>query len=166
MFVLAALLDRSLEQIANAARDVRWFDREAIRAAGDVWDNNLFPLFWAVSTSDAGERDRRAMIALEWMAGLGERRRRWMTEQAAIAGYDVQSLLPPAKPSTPGRDYRGHVMAPQVPLAGQRVDDLVPDYDLATASVRHLQVERAGARLTAFLQLDADRRFTVEERPS
>ncbi|MGW3627949.1 hypothetical protein [Streptomyces sp. NPDC000880] len=43
------------------------------------------------------------------------------------------------------------------------MDDLVPDYDLATASVRHLQVERAGTRLTAFLQLVADRTFAVEE---
>ncbi|MDX3353750.1 hypothetical protein PV703_10605 [Streptomyces sp. ME01-24h] len=35
--VLAALLDRSVEQIAEAAADVRQFDREAIRAAADVW---------------------------------------------------------------------------------------------------------------------------------
>ena len=161
--VLAALLDRSVQQITEAAADVRWFDRETIRAAADVWDNNVFPLFWAVSTSDADERERRAMIALEWMAGLGERRRMWMTEQAAIAGYELESLLAPAEPYMPGRDYRGHVMTPQCRLTRQNVDDLVPDYDLATASVRHLQVERAGHRLTAFLQLVADRRFAIEE---
>lgn len=161
--VLAALLDRSVEQIAEAAADVRRFDRETIRAAADVWDNNVFPLFWAVSTSDVDERERRAVIALEWMAGLGERRRVWMTEQAAIAGYELESFLAPAEPYVPGRDYRGHVMAPQSRLTRQNVDDLVPDYDMATASVRHLQVERAGTRLTAFLQLVADRRFAVEE---
>lgn len=124
--VLAALLDRSVEQIAEAAADVRRFDRETIRAAADVWDNNLFPLFWAVSTSDADERERRAMTALEWMAGLGERRRSWMTEQAAIAGYDIGSLLPPAEPYIPGRDYLGHVMPPQSRLTRQSVDDLAP----------------------------------------
>ncbi|MEU2655979.1 hypothetical protein ABZ615_11705 [Streptomyces sp. NPDC007325] len=89
--VLAALLDRSLDQMTDAAAGVRLFDREAIRAASDVWDNNLFPLFWAASTSNAGERERRATAAVEWMAGLGERRRVWMTEQAAIAGYDIEA---------------------------------------------------------------------------
>ncbi|MFD3335963.1 hypothetical protein ACFWV1_25400 [Streptomyces sp. NPDC058700] len=163
MSVLTALLDRSLDQMAEAAADVRLFDREAIRAASDVWDNNLFPLFWAASTSIAGERERRATAVLAWMASLGERRRLWMTEQAAIAGYDIEALLPPAKPHTPGRDYRGYVMAPQCRLTRQNVDELVPDYDLATASVRHLRVERAGTRLTAFLQLVTDRKFAVDE---
>ncbi|GAA1403569.1 hypothetical protein GCM10009639_48570 [Kitasatospora putterlickiae] len=163
MSLLAALLDRSLGQMAEAAADVRLFDRETIRAASDVWDNNLFPLFWAAGTSNARKRERRAMTVLEWMAGLGERRRGWMTEQAAIAGYDIEALLPPAEPHTPGRDYRGHVMAPQYRLTRQNVDELAPDYDLATASVRHLQVERAGPRLTAFLQLVANRKFAVDE---
>ncbi|MER5870750.1 hypothetical protein [Streptomyces sp. NPDC002044] len=163
MSVLAALLDRSVEQMKEAATDVRWFDREAIRAASDVWDNNLFPLFWAASTSGAGEREQRATAVLEWMTGLGERRRGWMTEQAAIAGYEIESLLPPTKPYTSGRDYRGHVMTPQHRLTRQSMDDLVPDYDLATASVRHLRVERAGTRLTASLQLLVDRKFAVDE---
>ncbi|MFI6530652.1 hypothetical protein [Streptomyces uncialis] len=163
--VLAALLDRSLDQMAEAAADVRLFDREAIRAASDVWDNNLFPLFWAVCTPYASERERRASTVLEWMAGLGERRRAWMTGQAAIAGYDVEALLPPAEPHTPGRDYLGHVMAPQHGLTRRTVDELIPDYDLASASVRHLRVERAGTRLTAFLQLAVDRRFAVD-RPA
>ncbi|MFD4370201.1 hypothetical protein [Streptomyces sp. NPDC058486] len=161
--VLAALLERSLDQMTEAAADVRLFDREAIRAASDVWDNNVFPLFWAASTSDAGERERRARTVLEWMAGLGERRRGWMIEQAAIAGYDIEVLLPPAKPHTRGRDYRGYVTAPQCRLTHQNVDELVPDYDLATASVRHLRVERAGSRLAGFLQLVADRTFAVDE---
>ncbi|MGW7428182.1 hypothetical protein ACWGIN_01385 [Streptomyces sp. NPDC054861] len=152
-----------MDQMAEAAADVRLFDREAIRAASDVWDNNLFPLFWAASTSNAGRRERRARIVLEWMAGLGERRRGWMMEQGTIAGYDIEALLPPAKPHTPGRDYLGHVMAPQCRLTRQNVDELVPDYDLATASVRHLRVERAGTRLTAFLQLVVDRKFAVDE---
>ncbi|OPC76935.1 hypothetical protein B4N89_40785 [Embleya scabrispora] len=163
MSVLAALLDRSLERMAEAAADVRLFDREAIRQASDVWDNNLFPLFWAASTSNAGRRERRARTVLEWMAGFGERRRAWMTEQAAIAGYDIEPLLPPAKAQTPGRDYRGHVMTPQCRLTRHNVDELIPDYDLAAASVRHLRVERAGTRLSAHVQLVADRRFAVDE---
>ncbi|MFI1586283.1 hypothetical protein [Embleya sp. NPDC020630] len=163
MSVLAALLDRSLDRMADAAADVRRFDREAIREAADVWDNNLFPLFWAASTSNAGRRERRARTVLEWMAGFGERRRAWMTDQAAIAGYDIEPLVPPAKLQAPGRDYRGHVMAPQCRLTRHNVDELVPDYDLAAASVRHLRVERAGTRLTAFVQLVADRRFAVDE---
>ncbi|NYV74965.1 hypothetical protein [Streptomyces sp. UH6] len=163
MSVLAALLDRSLDHMAEAAADVRLFDREAIRAASDVWDNNLFPLFWAASASGAGERERRATAVLEWMAGLGERRRGWMVEQARIAGYDIEALLSPAKPHSPGRDHLGRVMAPQCRLTRQAVDELLPDYDLATASVRHLQVERAGTRLSAFLRLVVDRKFAVDE---
>ncbi|MFG2949233.1 hypothetical protein [Streptomyces adustus] len=163
MSVLMALLNRSLDQMAEAAADVRLFDREAIRAASDVWDNNLFPLFWAACTSDAGERERRAMTVLEWMAGLGEPRREWMTKQGAIAGYDVEALLPSTEPHMPGRDYRGHVMAPQRRLTRRNMDELVSDYDLASASVRHLQVERAGTRLTAFLRLAADRKFAAGE---
>ncbi|MFE1783069.1 hypothetical protein ACFW9F_10880 [Streptomyces sp. NPDC059506] len=48
--VLAALLDRSLVQIADASADARGFDRETVRAVADVWDNNTFPLFGALST--------------------------------------------------------------------------------------------------------------------
>ncbi|MFJ5711665.1 hypothetical protein [Streptomyces sp. NPDC093105] len=163
--VLAALLDRSVARMAEAAADVRLFDREAIREAADVWDNNLFPLFWAVTAASAGERERRAVTVLEWMAGLGERRRAWMAEQAAVAGHDVAALLRPrpAGPRSPGRDYLGHVMAPQVPLTREHVAEASADYDLATATVRHLTVERAGSRLTAFLQLVVDRGFAVEE---
>ncbi|QMU70043.1 hypothetical protein [Streptacidiphilus sp. P02-A3a] len=159
--VLAALLDRSVQQIAQAAADVRRFDRETIRAAADVWDNNVQPLFWAVSTSDADERERRATVALEWMAGFGERRRAWMIEQAAIAGHDLEPLLLSAEPDLPGRDYLGHVTAPQCRLTRQNVDDLAPDYELAAASVRRLRIERAGTHLTAFLQLVVDRRFAL-----
>ncbi|MEW1863265.1 hypothetical protein AB0399_23360 [Streptomyces sp. NPDC088194] len=163
MPVLVALLDRSVEQIAQAAADVRWFDREAICAAADVWDNNVQPLFWAVCTSSAAERERRARKVLEWMAALGERRRAWMTERAAVAGYAPESFLAPAAPDLPGRDSLGHVRAPQCRLTPQYVEDLVADYALATASVRHLRFERAGTRLTAFLRLAADRRFSTGE---
>ncbi|MFJ7627054.1 hypothetical protein ACIQZN_11235 [Streptomyces sp. NPDC097595] len=164
MAVLAALLDRSVVRIAEAAADARRYDREAIRAASDVWDNNLFPLFRAAHSAHAHKRERRALAALEWMAGISERRRRWMREQAAVAGYDIGPLLPSAGPYVPGRDYRGHVMAP-LPQAvtGRRVAELLPDYDLSAAEVSHLRVERAGRELTAQLQLAVPRKFAVEE---
>ncbi|MGZ2357159.1 hypothetical protein LRE75_10795 [Streptomyces sp. 372A] len=164
MAVLAALLDRSLLQIAEAAADARWYDRETIRAASDVWDNNLFPLFRAAHSAHPRKRERRALAALKWMAGISERRRRWMTEQAAVAGYDIGPLLSQIEPYVPGRDHRGHVMAP-LPraLTATRVEELLPDYDLAAAEVSHLRVERAGADLTALLQLAVPRRFAVEE---
>lgn len=166
MLVLTALLDRSLVQIAEAAADVRWFDRETIRATADVWDNNLYPLIWAVSTSRARERERRAMTALRWMAAFSTRRRRWMTEQAALAGYALDAVLPPTEPYVPGRNSLGHVMTPMCPLTRRDVDDLLPDYDLAAASVRHLEVERAGARLTAHLQLVVPRTYGAGENTS
>ncbi|WP_406289958.1 hypothetical protein [Streptomyces sp. NBC_00209] len=164
MAVLAALLDRSVVQIAEAAADARRYDREAIRAASDVWDNNLFPLFRAAHSAHAHKRERRALAALEWMAGISERRRGWMTEQAAVAGYDIGPLLPSAGPYVPGRNYRGHVMAP-LPQAvtGRRVEELLPDYDLSAAEVSHLRVERAGRELTAQLQLAVPRKFAVEQ---
>ncbi|MGR6998430.1 hypothetical protein ACU686_10615 [Yinghuangia aomiensis] len=157
----AALLDRSLALIAEAAADARHFDRGAIVTASDVWDNNTYPLFHAASSSNAAERERRATAALIWMAALGNNRRRWMSEQAALAGHDIEALLPPAGPNTAHslhRDYRGYVMPP--PL--QRLDDLPSDYDLAEATVRHVEFERAGTRLTAFVQLALPRTFTVD----
>ncbi|NEC66019.1 hypothetical protein [Streptomyces sp. SID9727] len=164
MAVLAALLDRSVQQIAEAAADARWYDRETIRAASDVWDNNLFPLFRAAHSARPRTRERRALAALKWMAGISEHRRRWMTEQAGVAGYDIGPLLSMAEPYVPGRDHRGHVMAP-LPRAVTVacVEELLPDYDLAAAEVSHLRVERAGADLTALLQLAVPRRFAVEE---
>ncbi|MFJ8746285.1 hypothetical protein ACIRL2_43920 [Embleya sp. NPDC127516] len=80
--MLVALLDRSLARIAAAAADARCFDREAILVAADVWDNNTFPLFRAVTAGTRGGRERRASAALEWMAGLGEERRAWMRRPA------------------------------------------------------------------------------------
>ncbi|MER7760998.1 hypothetical protein [Streptomyces sp. NPDC097619] len=162
--VLASLLDRSVDVMAEAAADARRYDREAIREASDVWDNNVFPLFWAVSTPGAPERERRAREVLAWMAGHSDRRRAWLVEQAAIAGWDAEPLLPPAVPATRlGRDHAGRVMAPVYRLTPPRIADLLADYDLGRASVRHLQVERAGARLTAFLVLGVERTFPSAE---
>ncbi|MFF7249216.1 hypothetical protein ACFZBU_35520 [Embleya sp. NPDC008237] len=161
--VLVALLDRSLVQIAAAAADARCFDRETIRVAADVWDNNTFPLFWAVTAGTRGGRERRAMAALEWMAGFGEERRAWMLEQASVAGHSLDWLPAPATPYAPGRDYLGRVMAPVTAVTAQIAGSLAADYDLPSAEVRHLRVERAGNRLDGALVLAVARSYSVDD---
>ncbi|MFB7334069.1 hypothetical protein ACFC00_20855 [Streptomyces adustus] len=160
---LGALLDRSLEQIAEASSDARGFDREAIRVAADVWDNNTLPLFRAATAGTPGGRERRAQVALEWMAGLGEERRAWMRDQASVAGHSLDELLAPVKPYVPGRDYRGQVSAPVMVVTPQIAQCLATDYDLPSAEVSHLQVERAGSRLIGRLQLAVARSYPVDD---
>ncbi|MEV8322324.1 hypothetical protein [Kitasatospora sp. NPDC056731] len=161
--MLGALLDRSLVQIADASSDARCFDRETIRAAADVWDNNTFPLFRAATASTRCGRERRARAALEWMAGLGEERRVWMLEQASAAGHSLDDLLAPAKPYVPGRDHLGRVMAPVMAVTPQIAEILAADYELASAEVRYLQVERTGSRLVGCLELAVARSYPVDD---
>ncbi|WP_406293521.1 hypothetical protein OG948_02780 [Embleya sp. NBC_00888] len=161
--VLVALLDRSLARIAAANGDARCFDREAIRVAADVWDNNTFPLFRAVTAGTRGGREHRALAALEWMAGLGEERRAWMLDQASAAGHSLDGLLAPALPYVPGRDYLGRVMPPVSAVTAQFARNLAVDYDLPSAEVRHLRVERAGNRLDGFLELAVSRAYPVDD---
>ncbi|MEV7597262.1 hypothetical protein AB0O91_07690 [Kitasatospora sp. NPDC089797] len=150
-------------QIAEASSDARRFDRETIRAAADVWDNNTVPLFRAVTASTRTGRERRARAALAWMAGLGEERRAWMREQASLAGHSLDELLAPAEPDVPGRDYLGQVMAPTMVVTPQSAESLATDYDLPSAEVRHLQVERTGSRLIGYLELAVARSYPVDE---
>ncbi|MDH6129627.1 hypothetical protein [Kitasatospora sp. GP82] len=164
--VLGALLDRSLLQIADASSDARRFDRETISVVADVWDNNTFPLFRAATASTRRGRERRALAALEWMAGLGEERRAWMLEQASAAGHPLDELLAPAKPYLPGRDYLGRVMAPAMAVTPQIAENLAADYDLPSAQVRCLQVERAGSRLVGYLELAVARSYPVDDGTS
>ncbi|MFG2692358.1 hypothetical protein [Kitasatospora sp. NPDC048407] len=167
--VLGALLDRSLVQIADASSDARGFDRESIRVAADVWDNNTLPLFRAATAGTRRERERRARAALKWMAGLGEERRAWMREQASAAGHSFHSLdelLAPAKPHVPGRDCLGRVMAPVMVVTPQLAESLAADYDLPSAEVRHLQVERAGSRLIGHLELAVARSYPADDSTS
>jgi hypothetical protein len=124
---LGALLDRSIVQIANAAADARSFDRETIGAVTDVWDNNTFPLFRAATAGTAGERERRALAALRWMAHGGAQRRAWMVEQAAEAGHAIEELLPPLKTAAVGRDYRGMVRTPAMPMTFNVAADMAVD---------------------------------------
>ncbi len=163
---LGALLDRSLVQMAEAAADARTYDRETIYTVSDVWDNNTFPLFRALAARTWWGRDRRARAALEWMAAFGVERRTWMAEQSAIAGYP---LLPPSMGTDRHyrhyRDYRGVVRASREPLTTEVAAAVGVDYDLATAEVRSLLLERIGTRLTGALVVTARRRYT-SERPA
>lgn len=159
---LGALLDRSLVLISDASADARSFDRETIRRAADVWDNNTLPLFRAATGRTRTERERRALEALEWMACLGGARRSWMLEQASAAGHPLGELLAPAKPHVPGRDYLGRVMARVMQVTQQTAESLAADYDLPSAEVRRLQVERAGSRLDAHLELAVPRSYPFD----
>lgn len=161
--MLGALLDRSLAQIADASADARHFDREVIRRAADVWDNNTYPLFLAATAGTHRGRERRGLAALEWMAGLGEERRSWVVRQAEAAGHRLDEMLAPAEPYTPGRDYRGRVMAPRTAITPRIARSLAADYDLTSAEVRHLLVERAGRRLDGYLELAVARAYPIDE---
>ncbi|MEU7852506.1 hypothetical protein [Nonomuraea sp. NPDC049141] len=163
---LGALLDRSLVQMAEASADARTYDRQTIHTVSDVWDNNTLPLFRALAARTSWGRDWRARAALEWMAALGVERRTWMVEQSAIAGYDLESLLPaPMETDRHHRDHQGVVRAPMVTLTTEVAAGIGVDYDLATAEVRSLVLERIGTRLTGILAVAARRRYTAE-RPA
>jgi hypothetical protein len=125
----------------------------------DVWDNNTFPLFLAATATRRSERERRSLAALTRMAGFGTERRTWMREQAATAGYSLDALLPAPEPVLPRRDYRGRVMAAPGPLTPTLAADLAKDYELASAGVQYLLVERGGRRLDCHLKLAVPRAY-------
>ncbi|MEV4003179.1 hypothetical protein [Actinomadura sp. NPDC049753] len=157
-----ALLDRSVAQIEAVATDGRMFDREAVRWVSDVWDNNTFALFRVAVARTRWSRERRARVALAWMADFGAERRAWMVQQAGSAGHRLEPLLPAPGPETvPGRDYRGVMRPRRVPLTEDSAAELAADYDLAGAQVRTFQVERAGDRLVGFVEAVAARRFPI-----
>jgi hypothetical protein len=149
--------------MAEAAADARTYERDTIHTISDVWDNNTFPLFRAMAARTSWGRERRARAALRWMADLGTERRTWMVEQSAIAGYALEPLLPPpAKGDHLVRDHRGDVMASVTPLTTDVAAGIGVDYELATAEVRSLMVERTGTRLTASLVLAVRRRYASD----
>ncbi|MCF6467612.1 hypothetical protein FAF44_04190 [Nonomuraea sp. MG754425] len=89
-------------------------------------------------------------------------RRTWMVEQSAIAGYDLEPLLSaPAETDHHHRDYRGVVRPPTVALTTEVALGIGVDYDLATAEVRSLVLERIGTRLTGTLAVAVSRRVCL-----
>ncbi|MEY9858410.1 hypothetical protein ABH935_004025 [Catenulispora sp. GAS73] len=157
--VLCALLDRSVQQIAEATADARVFDRGLIIRVADVWDSNTLPLFRAAFGTSGQGAGERAMTALLWMA---EFHREWMVEQAAVAGYALEESLPPRSIAGPHRDYQGTVRPSTQPLDADVVEEIATDYDLGAAQLTHIAAERAGLDLTARVSLTVPRRFRAE----
>ncbi|MEY9873784.1 hypothetical protein ABH931_003273 [Streptacidiphilus sp. MAP12-33] len=160
---LCGLLDASVEQIAAASADARTYDRGLIARTADVWDNNTWPLFHVLSARTPWGREHRARAALRSMAGLGESRRAWMTETAAARGERLERLVPSMPGSLYARDFRGQVRPWYDELGAGVVAELAEDYDLGSATVRALRVERAGSRLTAAVVLEIARRFPMPD---
>ncbi|MFE3448928.1 hypothetical protein ACFXJ8_08305 [Nonomuraea sp. NPDC059194] len=167
---LGALLDRSLAQIAAAAQDARSFDRQTIHTVADIWDNNTFPLFHAAAARTPWGRERRARAALRWMAALGAERRSWMIEQAALAGHNLEPLLPHLSESPfHGRSARGKVLPRSMLLTAGTAAEIATDYDMTGAEVLTLLLEREGSRLTGTLTVAVPRRYETgrrEEEPA
>lgn len=157
--VFCALLDRSVQQIAEASADARVFDRHLIVRISDVWDNNTFPLFRAAVGTGEGSAEARALTGLLWMADF---RREWMVEQAAVAGYALAEKLPPPRFGRHYRDYAGRVRPWSHPLTADVIEEVAADYDLAAAHVTYCQIERAGRRLEATINLSVPRRFPAD----
>nr|WP_221377724.1 hypothetical protein [Actinoplanes polyasparticus] len=152
--VLAALLDRSVARIAELTADGPSFDRTGVVQVADVWCNNSGPLFGAL-TAPRRQRAACGRTALEWMAALGSERRQWVVEQAAVAGYSLETL-PPAAPER-HRDCRGLVHPGVQPLSAS----LGEDYDLGRACIDSIRVERAGAGLRGYVGFEVPRRYGV-----
>ncbi|MFG2820408.1 hypothetical protein ACGFX4_13360 [Kitasatospora sp. NPDC048365] len=145
-----------MADLTEAAEDARRYDRPRITDVSDIWDNNSRPLFAAVCGRTAWGRRRMARRALVWMAALGESRRAWMVEQAALAGHDL-SWLPVPAPSGPYRDTYGNLWPQAVPYT----PEAVADYRLDRAELHRFRFERVGERLTGLVVLTAERRFPV-----
>ncbi len=154
-------MDRSVIEIAEAARDARTFDRETVRAVSDLWDNAVVPLFRAATGCPGPERERRARAALEWTARLRPTRWDWMVEQAALCGHRLDALVPPPPVyfDGPYRDYRGKIRPAYSRWTPQALADLADDYALGAATLRHVRIEREGARLCGFLILELARSY-------
>jgi hypothetical protein len=147
--LFAASLDRSIDRIGELAADGRSFDRLEVVRLADIWDNNTFPFLQVALTQRPWLRERRARVALDWMAAGRPERRAWMD---AAGGRK----LPAPGERRYSRDYAGLVHASSAPLDPAAV---ALDYDLAGAEVRTLRVERAGTGLVGFADLAVSRRY-------
>ncbi|GAA1421271.1 hypothetical protein [Catellatospora coxensis] len=152
-----SLLDRSVDDIARHCADARAFDRQAIYRLSDIWDNNTFPLLYAATAPTAWGRSRLARRGLRWMGEFGTSRYDWVVEAAPSL---VDMLSRPAELRY-SRDHMGRLYCWSVPLTEAGVVSLDVDYDLAGATVRSLDVERAGSVLTARCSIEANRRYAT-----
>lgn len=160
---LGALLDRSLGQIAEASADARGSDRTAVATVSDRWEHHTRSVVWAASSGSQRQRERRALVALTRLAELSEDQHAWVLEQAAAVGHWFAGVLPPPRRNEVWRDYRGHVMPSPTGVTSQSVGSLAADYDLETALVQSLLIERAGDELIGRLTLAVTRRFPIHD---
>ncbi|ROR43656.1 hypothetical protein [Kitasatospora cineracea] len=165
LLAYAALLDHSIERIAEVSADAREFDREEIYRLTDVWDNNTAALFAAAAARFRWTRALQACWALRWMADFSPVRRAWMVEQTAAAGVPVERLLrrPVPEPTAPGqwhRFYRGCMTAELNGSGSELTEGLAAEYDLPAAAFLGLMVERRGAdRLDGWCEFELPRRY-------
>ncbi|MFG1807492.1 hypothetical protein [Streptomyces sp. NPDC049040] len=163
----AAILDRSLTQIAEAAADARHFDRETVVRISDVWDNNTYPFFRVAAALPRLGHERRARAAVRWMTDLDTQRREWAVEQAAAAGHRLDWLGAPGREREEVREPNGHVHAPVTAATQESAAGIARDYDLASAAVLRLVVERVGADLlVGSLRLALARTYPVGDGAS
>jgi hypothetical protein len=157
-----AVLDRSIKQMAAASADARTFDQRLIAKVSDVWDNNTFPFFAAAAARTSRRREQLANDGFRWMADFGSARREWVIEQAAAAGYPMD-LPPSSRDYTQNwRDSRGVVRPAEVPLTAEAAAELRVDYDLGTAKLQYLSVERSNGLLHGIVVFSLDRRFDTD----
>ncbi|MGW4817036.1 hypothetical protein ACWEPB_36080 [Kitasatospora cineracea] len=165
LLAYAALLDHSIERIAEVSADAREFDREEIYRLTDVWDNNTAALFAAAAARFRWTRALQARWALRWMADFSPARRAWMVERTAAAGVPVERFLPrpapvPAGPGQWHRFYRGFMSAELDGSGDELTEGLAAEYDLPAAGFRGLLVERRGAdRLDGWCEFELPRRY-------
>ena len=144
-----------MARIVELTADGRSFDRVEVARVVDVWTNNTGPLFGAL-TASRRQRAACGRAALEWMAAFGSERRQWMVEQAAVAGYTLETL-PPAAPERAYRNSLGQVCPSVQPLSAS----LGENYDLERARIDSIGVEQAGAGLRGYVGLEVPRRYGV-----
>ncbi|MFJ8041272.1 hypothetical protein ACIRBX_12280 [Kitasatospora sp. NPDC096147] len=154
---LAALLDRSIEQIAQAAEDGRTYDRGRIVSLSDLWDNAAVPLLRAVTAATPAEREDRARALLRAMVTRRPQHRERVLEQV---GGQWADLLPTSRPAVPQRDFFGVVRPAPSVCTPEAWAGLTADYELGAAGVRRLWVEQEGAAgASGTLELSVGRRY-------
>ncbi|MFF4344792.1 hypothetical protein ACFY00_33330 [Kitasatospora sp. NPDC001540] len=166
LLAYAALLDHSIDRIAELTADARQSDPEEVHRLANVWDNNTFGLFSAATAPTRWARGRRARAALRWMADCGADRRAWVAGRTAAAGFPVEHfLLPAGREVQHIRDHRGTIDHFMGDLTPEYADGLAAEYDLAAAEVDSLRLEAYGpAAVRGTVRLRLPRRFPDDGR--
>ncbi|MFB7944491.1 hypothetical protein ACFC6L_06175 [Kitasatospora phosalacinea] len=166
LLAFAALLDSSIDRIAELTADARQSDPEEVHWLANVWDNNTSSLFAAATAPTRWARGCRSRAALRWMADFGAERRAWVAERTAAAGFPVEHFLLPAERGIQHiRDHRGAIDNFMGDLTPEHADDLAAEYDLAAAEVESLRLEAYGAgAVRGTLGLRLPRRYPDDGR--